>query len=189
MRILDMRRKGAREVRALPQIKGLPIIGTGSFATVYDRGNTVFKLTADQFQYDFYVAGFDNPAFPKVLADYGKVGEVGGMPVYLLEMEKLNKIEAGTGAKSFVESFLFRYWISYPTHDTEVSEVQCCAEALMNMADMESFSTRLSGGLLDMAGFMIEKNCVADFHAGNFMLRGHQVVLNDPVADSYASPL
>ena len=187
MKVLDFRYKGARELLGLSVIRDLPIIGRGSFAAVFDKGDRVMKLTVDKFQHDFLGAS-DNPLFPRVYHSLGQVGEVNGCPAFLVEMEKLNRIEEGSFHEAFVKRLISEFVGNYPAHDETVSDALCCAEALLRMSNKESFTSRLQSGLLDIAEFVVRHNCIADFHAGNFMLRDKQIVFHDPVADGYVLP-
>lgn len=185
--ILDMRKKGGRALRDSPLLKGLPVIGRGKFASVYDRGKTVMKLTADAHSYDFLrLKAKGNPVFPRVVTDHGMVGEVGGIPVFLLEMEKLKPVEKESFGARFADRFIRQYAAAYPALGAQYSNSWCSVEALCRMSELESFPLRLRRGLLDLAEFMAPRGCVADFHLQNFMMRGEQVVLNDPIADHYA---
>lgn len=183
MPALDMRRKGGRALLKHPALKSKEIIGRGSFCSVFDNGDTVLKMTTDKHQFDLYTAGLDNPIFPRLHRNHGEIGTLGGAPVYLVEMEKLGEISRDSEQFEFIRAIRKHYAQVFPCHDENYTEAHCSAEALIRLVDQESFAFRLKSGILDLAEFMVGRNCVADFHHRNFMTRGSQIVFNDPICE------
>lgn len=91
-----------------PLLEGKKPIGRGVFSAVFEgtRKNTVLKLTVDDIGYwlfNDWAVGVNHRHFPRIIKSHQDIGSVklGGkdFPLYLFEMEKLEKIQPGTDTK------------------------------------------------------------------------------------------
>lgn len=181
-----------------PQLKGKKRIGRGAFCVVFDNESTVLKLTRDRFQYALYT-DIGRPSgvfFPTLIADYGTIGGTDKYPLYLVEMEKLRpfhrKSSSPLAAWELRQSLIStldkvrREQSLWKTHGHLVGG------EFKAFAAMESIRGAIIGRLLPdevlnalqaLNQFCERMGCSPDFHRSNFMLRGHQLVMNDVVAD------
>lgn len=180
MALLDMRTREVKRLLNHPAVRGLPIIGRGRHTIAFDKGETVVKMTVDWIQRNFYQE-VDNHAFPKIHKDWGEVGECKELPVYLLESEKLKPISVKTPGWSFISRLIKDYVNNYPSLGRATCS-ECSAVSLLKLAENPSLGTNFKTALYDIADYVIRNDCVADFHEENFMQRGDQIVINDPVA-------
>jgi hypothetical protein len=91
-------------VRALqhPLLAGRSVIGRGAYSIVLCGGSSVFKLTIDRSAYSLaeHQLQWRCNALPKIQGLHGRVGELEyGAPLFLVEMEALVKLKAGTTAR------------------------------------------------------------------------------------------
>lgn len=91
-----------------PLLEGKKPIGRGCFSAIFEgtRKNTVLKLTVDDIGYwlfNCWAAKVEHRHFPRIIDSHGDIGTVklGGTdyPLFLFEMEKLEKIQHGTDTK------------------------------------------------------------------------------------------
>ena len=197
MTILKLRDAGVRRATRLPVLAGLPRIGRGTFAAVYDNGNSVLKLTCDRVHYSMLCDGLAprGEHFPKVIRDYGEVGEMKGDPLFLVEVEKLTSIhrsspEARTSARKLIkiiEHHWSRTWT--PTYlgnqgaGQKNAKLLAGARFLRALMFDQNIPEQMRQAFEELSIFVENFQCGLDFHPANIMCRGEYAILNDVVID------
>lgn len=198
MKILKLNSPGTVDALRLPEFEGLKLIGRGAFCAVFDKGDTVLKLTADSVQSEFQRFGSDSeiPCFPKLVQYHGEVGKQGDLPLYMMEVEKLSpfgkratvsnkawgdrKLLMSAAKEHHLDEALKHWKIKNPIHyNTMIG-----TGVLQKLSEDERLSPLLRDACEWLAGFLSNYSASIDFHNGNFMLRGDEIVLNDVVADN-----
>ena len=91
-----------------PLLEGKKPIGRGCFSAIFEgtRKNTVLKLTVDDIGYwlfNCWATKVEHRHFPRIINRHDDIGTVKlrgtDYPLFLFEMEKLEKIKPGTDAK------------------------------------------------------------------------------------------
>lgn len=91
-----------------PLLEGKKPIGRGCFSAIFEgtRKNTVLKLTVDDIGYwlfNCWATKVEHRHFPRIIDRHGDIGTVKlrgtDYPLFLFEMEKLEKIKPGTDTK------------------------------------------------------------------------------------------
>jgi hypothetical protein len=177
-----------------PALKGLPRIARGTFCAVYDKGDTVLKMTCDPVQYGF-AADFSRPKgvfFPEMVEDYFCIGETNAEErIYLYETEKLTPAKRTNRATNTTVSRLLKKAQAQFTkqvctakgvHDRVTGSVN----AMNALANDEELPEDLREALADVGTFCSNYEAMIDFHRANIMLRGDQIVLNDVVCETAA---
>lgn len=197
MRILNLSKWGTKKARRHPALQGLPILGSGTFCTVFDNGKTVLKLTCDDIQYG-YSTDYCAPKgrhFPKLIKNHGVVGEQDELALYLFEVEKIQPIKRGrhapTAAKTLqllLEQSSFKYWETQCNmsrsggHKSPVIRAKEISRiTLEKCAESKKFSPGMRDALDLLSNFVANYGASIDMHRANFMLRGKTLVFNDPV--------
>ncbi len=195
MRILDLTDPKVKSlVRHHPMLKGLKRIARGSFCAVYDKGDTVVKLTCDRTTYAFSVERLVEKSvyFPRLVAEERNVGEMcNGTDLHILEMEKLTPftrntpVELKRAANGILNMFMAEYHsVSYSRHSSIADNHKFkTVRALQNLGDNTALDPVLRHALDQLAMFCANYDCGHDFQRSNLMLRGDQIVFNDVVAD------
>lgn len=197
MSILNLKHWGTQQAMRHEALKGLPLIGRGMFCAVFDKGETVLKLTADRIQYGFYT-DYTAPTgdhYPRLVENYGEVGEQHEHMLYLIEMEKLTKIgrradcpdlawEQRKAIISISEEWRAKHvWkhshVKNPIHYCRVTDL-----AVLNaMSKDERLDESMRTVCEELAMFVSDYDAGLDLHRGNFMLRGETLVFNDVMSD------
>lgn len=197
-RILNLKHPGTRAALLHPALAGLPKIGAGAWCAVFDRGDTVMKLTADSIQAGFY-SDYCRPQgdhFPRLVENHGAIGEQGEFDLYLIEMEKLTPfgkkkdtpIDSWVARRDFMrcvtrhrDKHVSGYWnIKNPVEfNTRIGTV-----TFQSMSEDESLTEDMRGACEDLSNFIGNYGAAMDVHRGNLMLRGETLILNDVVADN-----
>jgi hypothetical protein len=192
---LQLRDPGVMRALRHPALKGLSRLARGAFCAVYDKGNTVLKLTCDPVSYEFG-AGFARPLgdhFPQLVEDFDCVGETrAGDPLYLFEVEKLQpicrstprevKLSAGRLCQSVDVTWSKHRWSTRNAHDDCVASYR----ALQELAGDAEVPENMRGALGELALFAGNHEAIIDFHRDNIMLRTDVIVLNDVVVGKEA---
>lgn len=168
-------------------------IGRGVFCAVFegDTPDSVLKLTADWTMRESMVFYFNDPAFPTVLEDYGYVGEQEeDCSLWLLKTERLTRLrdapasvkkEAKFLIKKFDQARMDLYQSGYPlAKDTSSESELLILEALKQDGAMSKYEVvleQLTVAVSNLPGSRL------DFHTGNLMARGNQLVFNDVLCD------
>jgi hypothetical protein len=167
----------------------LKFLGDGACATVYKGKDCVYKIGAveDNRAYLAYIqtiaeSGIQNPFLPKVFG----VRIVGKSMIVALE-ELSDNFYAGDMEKqigiSHYDLETLCKWIAY-NHNNE------------HQAKIDEYSLNIKEGYrneLMAAAYIVaattkspnSKGCRFDMHSGNFMMRGNQIVITDPLCDNH----
>jgi len=198
MIILQFADHGVRQAARHAALKGLPKIARGTFCAVYDKGETVMKMTCDRVQYGF-ATDYCAPKgvfFPTMIENHGVIGQTAhGDAIYLYETEKLKpaRRDSGPAINRIVTRLIKLANAHYSKHahggrygNSAIRKVAGSSLAMNELAADESLPEDLREALSDIGSFVCNYDAVIDFHRANIMLRGSQVVLNDVVADPVA---
>jgi hypothetical protein len=195
MNVLLLADRGTKAAIKHPELDGLPRIGRGKFSVVFDKGETVVRLTADRIVYDLLSSNYARgPHFPKLVNDWGYVGEQhdGQHGLYMFETEKLVGLTGNIAARrqaNWVQRMRSDGWDKFHNSNEE------SMLSLQHMHDdlEQSLAAGWSGlpqTMLDafetMGCFAADHECpMLDLHNGNFMVRPAcgTLIFNDPFAD------
>lgn len=198
---LKMDDRGVRWVRHThPRLKGKRMLARGHFAAVFDGGpDTILKLTRDPLQYAVAADPYhpEGPYFPRLVESYGDVGETNdGHCLYLIEVERLQAINAQAPLamkrerKSLMQVLDFhastiRGTLPANRRYSKYGDQEVARLTLETARECEEISEGARQALGDLRDFICNYDGYAlDFHAGNMMRRGDQLVLNDVIADT-----
>ena len=159
-------------------VMGFTSHGAGCFATVFSHPDYpwVFKLFVADAAYvrflNYARQHQDNPYMPKFKGSYMKITP----ETYVIRMEKLSPIESEK-FKDFIERVIFltdKKSLNNPEVQDDLKQVE---QQFPGLIDILHDLADLPGGN------------IFDLHSGNFMLRGNQLVITDPlVSDSCQVP-
>lgn len=170
------------EVRETLEGWGYEKCGQGHFSFAFKRGESVVKLGYDEVEKDgarLYLEWLrdttpSNPAFPKVYGVWTMRGFNGQPVAYIAEMEALTSpaSEYNWGGSYENPSHARMQWImengvyarTMDSTDTLTAEEATVRDAALLIA-------KTFGGKVDM-----------DIHHGNWLLRGTQPVITDPIS-------
>jgi hypothetical protein len=146
-------------------------------------------------QYEFLRWPFnDNEMFPKVIEDYGDIGETSdGSMIYLIEVERLTPVSRATqmetkrAVRNIVQDVAracrdAEMHVRGTMHEADRQKL-ICTRALSSLAERDSTAEPLREAYEDIANFCANFDCSTDIQTSNMMLRGDQVVFSDPVID------
>ena len=169
-----------------PRLEGLPQIGEGEHCRVYDEGNgRVLKVTDCPAAHTF-LTDPDSPRgrhYPVVHADYGEVGRTErGLPIYMVEMERLLPLEVGTLPWAVARTISSTYeqgcrsWMSFGENMTTLAFGSLLRTPL-------GLSQDIHDALQGLYGFVQSNQLRADFlKTENMMMREDgTLVFSDPV--------
>lgn len=197
MASLKLNDTGTRCVLAKHQLTPARRIGRGQFCAVYEDGpNAVIKLTTDSLQLESVRDYLVGPHFPKMLDNYGYVGEQfsGDLSLLMFKSERLNPTRmADLATKRLVRkvrSSVDRFWFSPEvinrynkrgrTADKLASRSEATLEQLAEYTDLPLSVREAFQALLNMA--LNYQNIVLDMHGANLMVRGtDELIFNDVV--------
>lgn len=178
-------------------LQGLKMIGRGMFCAVFDKGDTVLKLTADRIQYGFYT-DYTAPTgdhYPRLVQNYGDVGEQYEHTLYLVEMEKLDKIgrradcpdlawEQRRAIMRISEEYRMKLlWRFNHIKNPVEYHKHLAAAVLYEMSSDERLDDAMQSVCVDLSMFVSNYGSGMDFQRANFMLRGETLVFNDVMSD------
>lgn len=172
----------------IPQeYKKYPIIGQGTTSIVLEKDpDTVIVLTRDAQKKDWLtygIEGLDVNWKDTIDIRHPKSSALGEMPVYVIEMPKLMKLDAVVKRRLKTE---IRQW------DSLWQKYLNKSKGKMNQRDMMDFireyqSTYPDGmfnSLLNHLGNYDISQFIPDLHSGNFMMdSGGNIVMIDPIVD------
>lgn len=194
MKILKLTDPGVKHViNSHPALKGKQRIGRGFYSIVFDNGNTVLKLTADAHHYDLLQFYAEGDCFPKVVNNYGYVGNqiLGKFPLYLLEIEKLVKVPGKTVNSKIVHKLcrqaarmMAAKTPIFERHADKIDIARIVPETFYQMSEDKDLPMQLREGLEQLGRFALDYEGVGmDFHPSNFMQREAtgELVLSDPI--------
>lgn len=168
-----------------PMLQNLPVVGRGEHSVVFAKdGERVYKLTDCPAAYAILTAP-DRPRgchYPQVFQDFGVVGRAPSGPLYLVEMERLEPLQAGTAAwlmatsvqQAYMESC--RAWYQLGENMAAMAFHSMLRTPLGLSADVHS-------ALEDLRRFMEENQIRPDLLNRNNMMvrRDGTLVFSDPV--------
>lgn len=185
---------GVKDAMRHPLLEGKKIIGRGVFSVVFEgsRKNTVLKMTCDDIGYwafNDYALRVQHRHFPRIVESHGDIGEIRikglGRSIYLFEMERLEKLQAGSDAKRLARL------ISKVGNATSArtaghwTEHLRAATLLQQMAKDSTLPRSVRNALADLCRFCHDyPGGTLDMHGCNFMQRGNgELVMTDPIAN------
>jgi hypothetical protein len=170
-------------------LQGKEPIGRGRYSLVFDNGDTVLKLTTDRGVLDLQAcqenACLPLPTLPKFHRVIGEVGQHAGRPLWLFEVERLDKLVSGSAQRKQalaikrLQHGINGVAIKESFH--RVAELTC---KLMSEAQTLAREWRDTfAALSEYAAGRHHLGC--DFHPANFLTRPAtgELVLNDPFED------
>lgn len=177
-----------------PLLEGKKPIGRGCFSAIFEgtRKNTVLKLTVDDIGYwllNCWATKVEHKHFPRIVDRHGDIGTVklGGTdyPLFLFEMEKLEKIKPGSDAKKLARriqgvaqtaSNKAGLWMRDDLRSVMMAQHMMQDTALPRsirnaLGQLENFCCNYPGGQMDL-------------HMNNMMQRKNgELVITDPLAN------
>lgn len=182
-------------------LKGMKCIGKGEFASVYGAKvgdfDTVIKVTADAMSYHVQadqlfqeVRARAERHFPKLIEDFGDIGESGGATVYMVELERLQPVST-TAHRRLIRSWIDGYAaVRAHTSSLAVASLRFC-EGQAGLVGPGAGSGDAAAYALAweaMVYFLSNFGGVLDLKVSNFMERPStgELVFNDVVFDAVA---
>lgn len=180
---------GEQFVRKFVEAHDLKFLGDGACATVYKGKDCVYKIgtVKDNQAYLAYIqtiaeSGIQNPFLPKVF----------GVRIVdknmIVALEELSDEFYGGDMKEKIgishhELETLCEWIAYDTDGDNQKRID-----EYSLKIKEKFRNELMAAAYIVAATTKSPNskgCRFDMHSGNFMLRGKQVVITDPLCDDH----
>lgn len=169
-----------------PLLDGLAVVGRGEHSVVFAKGDDrVYKLTDCPAAHAILTAP-DRPVgkhYPKVFHDFGVVAKsADGLPLYLVEMERLEPLVAGTAAW-LVASDLQKTYMQACRTWYQLGE-NMAAMAVSSLARTPlGLTADLHDALQDLCRFIEENQIRPDLlNSNNMMVRKDgTLVFSDPV--------
>lgn len=190
-----------------PALKGKKLIGTGQYSGVFEGSNpnTVLKLSIDRASYVFhtsYMLDHQSSHITKVIKDYGIVGNFVTsknvtrtaysqpdeltVPVFLYEVEKLDKIQMKTPNK-LLSHRLTADWRKLNRREEDECEYECSKKAIAELKAKEYMKGQESCiEALELITYFnfIYSDSFSDIHGANLMQRPNgEFVFSDPIGD------
>jgi hypothetical protein len=176
MNILDLADLNVKALRAThPAFAGTKLLARGGFCAVFTMPDParVLKLTTDKQHVCYLTDGIapQGEHKPQVLVEHDIDTETkNGLNLYLLEVERLQKIQAGSPAKKLATRMM-RF---YKEH----------RRLPQGLADIEGMTPSLAQFLQDLTWFVTNYEARLDLKMDNFMQRADgTLVMSDPVFD------
>lgn len=175
--------RGVRMALKHPLLIGKPVIGRGAYSVILAGEESVFKLTIDKANYGLaeHQARWLCSGLPVILGLHGQVGLTdGGNPLFLIEMELLQRLGTGTAAARSrcltLSRELRRYLMEGDIPATRLRKAHTLqpddgiGQALLLLAEIVECQA---------------PDTELDLHRSNFMWREHsgEAVITDPVMD------
>lgn len=160
--------------------------------TAAGRPDTVLKLTVDNLGYSLLndgAFGVSGRHLPRIVENFFCVGDAvidgNEFPLYLYEMERLEKIRVGSPARRLVRHIVKHSSAASATSKHMWQDPNYIIDTLTVMAQnrdlAESWRCAFDGMLRFCQNFCAGS---LDLHAGNFMQRANgEVVMIDPIAN------
>ena len=193
LKLNDWRVKLALRHEAL---QGKKCIARGVFSAIYEgsKPNTVFKVTVDSFGYwmlNCAYYGVKHKHFPRIIEDHGVIGEIklgcDEYPIYLFEMERLEKLEVGSGSRKVASgiSSKSRRSIGKSYSRRCLGDNDRASVVIGDMKKNTLIPRSIRSALGQLTEFCVNyPNASVDMHLGNFMQRKNgDVVITDPLMD------
>lgn len=176
MNILDLTDFKVKHLRATyPAFAGTKLLARGSFCAVFEMRDPtrVLKLTTDK-QHVCYLTDYIAPQGehkPVVFDNHDiDVETKNGLTLYLLEVERLQKVQAGSPAKKLATRIM-RFYSEHQRLPQSVTDVEGMPPALANFLE-------------ELRSFVLNYEVRLDLKMDNFMQRfDGTLVMSDPVFD------
>jgi len=173
---------GVRLALKHPLLKHAPVIGRGAYSVILGDKASVFKLTIDRAAYALAErqSQWQSPALPVIRGLHGIVGALDyGVPLFLIEMEPLDGLEAGTTAR--------KRCLSIGRQLRQSLEHENTPSGRLRYVSTRQPDDEISRALVLLADFLESRWPAAnlDLHGGNFMRRPNtgEAVITDPLMD------
>ncbi|GAO35624.1 hypothetical protein SCT_1015 [Sulfuricella sp. T08] len=173
---------GVRLALKHPLLKHQPVIGRGVYSVILGDESSVFKLTIDRAAYALaeHQSEWRCSALPVIRGLHGIVGALDyGVPLFLVEMESLIRLEAGTTAR--------KRCLSIGRQLRQSLEHKNIPSGRLRHVSTRHPDDEISRALLLLADFLESRWPAADLdlHGANFMRRPNtgEAVITDPIMD------
>jgi hypothetical protein len=181
-KLFEKNERGVRLALKHPLLLGKPVIGRGVYSIILGGETSVLKLTIDRVAYALaeHQSQWQCPALPVIRGLHGIVGTLDiGVPLFLIEMDPLDKLVAGTPSRKRCLSIAQQ--LREPLRDGEAP-----SERLRHISTRQP-KDEMAIALVLLADFLHSRWPAAelDLHGANFMLRlgtGEAVII-DPFMD------
>lgn len=182
-KLFSQNEKAVRQIMGHPLLAGTKLIGRGAYSLIFRGADTVFKLTADRVAYELAECQlqWQCASLPVVKGLHGQVGATdGGIPLFLMEIEHLEKLTVGTEERSLCLSIGRRIQQNSGRCETATRQLREAASFLPNGDVREALEL-----LADFAEARPDR-ALLDMHGSNFMQRPStgEIVLSDPFLDA-----
>lgn len=196
MAVIKLTDMAVRRLRRLPMLQGKKRIGKGHFSIVFeDTPDTVIKVTTDQAHHAMLTNesyGLRGDHFPRVVEDFGRMEEKivfgQGIPLFLVRMERLDKLQRGTEQARLATKLCRAAMNSHGSNIMKATSVETISKSMINdVAKHDWVPDSVRGALDELHDFCTYcPNAKLDFHFANFMTRPAtgELVLADPIYDS-----
>lgn len=181
-KLFDRNDRGVRQALENPILKGKLVSGRGVYSVILGSETSVLKLTIDRVAYELaeHQSRWKCPALPEILDLHGVVGAIDiGLPLFLFEMEPLNKLVAGTATRKRCLSIANKL-------RAELTKGESTPDRLRQVSKTKPID-EMSQALSLLADFFDSRWPYAglDLHGANFMLRQRtgEAVITDPFMD------
>jgi hypothetical protein len=186
---LNLSDAGVKAARCHEAIIGKKVLARGSFSAVFDTGNTVHKLTLDQYAYMLstdQVIGCSSRHFTQVLFNHGEIGEVDGHPLYLFECE-LEKLPKSGPLRALARRVCRQATTHATSHLRFHRKREGLTLAIQELSMDESLPESVQEAFAELHQFAsnVEEGWGLDLHSANLMVRptDDTLVISDPLAD------
>lgn len=174
--------RGVRLALKHPLLIDQPVIGSGAYSIILGDKTSVLKLTIDRAAYALaeHQSQWQCPALPVIRGLHGMVGALDyGVPLFLIEMEPLDKLEAGTTARKRCLSIARQL-------RPILEDGKTTADRLRHVSTYQPDEV-MGRALVLLADFWESRWPAAglDLHSANFMRRPNtgEAVITDPFMD------
>ncbi len=166
----------------LPQLEQANKIAETMTSAIFEKNQSIFKVTTDPAGYYFLLETMEdyNPYFPKIYQDYGKVYAKNFKKYYLIEMEKLEKLNsydrAYATSMNIVNAYQ-QYWQDWASLNGFIWSLP------WKIASIGNYETELKKALNKISEYAEQTGVTPDLmKIDNYMKRkdGHLVIV-DPV--------
>ncbi len=182
-KLFSQNEKKVRQAIDHPLLARTKLIGRGAYSMIFLGASNVFKLSADRVAYELAASQmqWQCASLPKVIGLHGQIGTTdGGLPLFLMEIEHLEKLVAGTEQRKLCLSIGRRVRQNCGRCETVTEQLREAASFLPN-GDVRNALNHLA----DFAETRPDR-ALLDMHGSNFMQRPPtgMIVISDPFLDT-----
>jgi len=179
--VLSLRDWGVVRARSRHRLlRAKRVLARGTFSAIFDgsRADTVLKLTLDRSQYVYMTDSLSPQGAykPRLIEDFGAIGQTTqGHELYLIEVERLEKLPRGNAAARVARRVVKHFWQSG------------CKELPCEESAVKELDAGFAEFLSDLHAFITNFDFRFDAKVGsNFLYRSseNQLVVSDPVFDA-----